>query len=172
MLTLESEHLSNANQQSNNLNIRILLDDVRSMQNVGSVFRTADAFGIDKIYLCGYTPTPPHRDIHKTALGATETVNWEHYSSIIEAITKCKMDGYEIVSIEQVEKSTSLAAFKLNNAKVAIIMGNEVNGVSEDALLESDRCIEIPQFGAKHSLNISVATGVVIWELKRNILTQ
>jgi tRNA G18 (ribose-2'-O)-methylase SpoU len=146
--------------------IIIILDDVRSMQNVGAIFRTADAFAVEAIYLCGYTPSPPHRDIHKTALGATETVNWQHYSDTPSAIAAAKKKGYQIYSVEQTHNSSALqgiAATKKN--PIALIFGNEVNGVSDEALSLSEQCIEIPQWGSKHSLNISVSVGVVVWDL-------
>jgi len=147
----------------------VLLDDVRSMHNVGSAFRTADAFNIESIYLCGYTPQPPHRDIHKTALGATETVAWHYERDITFAINKLKDKGYKIFAIEQVHGSTLLqnAAFA-RNEKTAFIFGNEVSGVSDGALALCDSCIEIPQWGSKHSLNIAVTVGVVLWEAVKN----
>lgn len=143
----------------------VLLDDVRSMHNVGSVFRTADAFNIEKIYLCGYTPRPPHRDIHKTALGATETVAWQYEGDITVAIKMLRNNGYEILAVEQVHGSTLLQDARFNRAKkTAFIFGNEVSGVSDAALALCDKCIEIPQWGTKHSLNIAVTAGVVLWE--------
>ena len=148
--------------------IIVILDDVRSMHNVGSVFRTCDGFAVEALYLCGYTPLPPHRDIHKTALGATETVKWQHFQSAAEAIATCKVDGYKICSVEQAHNSVSLE--KLNpseNEKIALIFGNEVTGVSDEALKNSDACVEIPQWGSKHSLNVSVAVAVVLWEMVR-----
>lgn len=150
--------------------IIIILDDVRSMQNVGAIFRTADAFGISALYLCGYTPTPPHRDIHKTALGATETVSWEHFTDTVSAIEKAKTAGFHIYSAEQTHNSTSLENIDVQtNKPAAIIFGNEVNGVSDAALALSEACIEIPQWGSKHSLNISVSVGVVVWEIVRKM---
>ena len=144
----------------------VILDNVRSMHNVGSVFRTADAFLISGIWLCGYTPRPPHRDIHKTALGATETVTWHSSEKTLEAVTDLKSSGYKIFAIEQVEKSIPLHEFSLSNPeKTAIIFGNEVTGVDAEVLKMCDGSIEIPQFGMKHSLNISVAAGIVLWEL-------
>lgn len=146
--------------------IVILLDDVRSMHNVGSAFRTADAFAIEKIYLCGFTPQPPHRDIHKTALGATETVQWEYYENIASALEELKNSGYTILAVEQVHNSKMLhhVQFDMTQEKVAFIFGNEVSGVSDAALALCDDCIEIPQWGSKHSLNISVTVGIVLWE--------
>ncbi len=151
--------------------ITIVLDNIRSMHNVGSVFRTADAFLLERIYLCGYTPQPPHRDINKTALGATETVNWKYFDSAVIAIIGLKNEGYKIVAVEQVENSIALNRFVLNdNEKIAVIFGNEVSGVGDDVLKLCNGCIEIPQLGMKHSLNISVAAGIVIWELVRKKL--
>lgn len=147
-----------------------VLDNIRSMNNVGSVFRTSDAFLTEGIYLCGYTPQPPHREINKTAIGATETVHWEYFEHTLDAVQKLKTEGYRIFGIEQVDTSISLEYFTAKisaNDKVAIVMGNEVEGVDEDVLAQCDGCIEIPQFGAKHSLNISVAAGIVLWELTR-----
>lgn len=147
----------------------ILLDDVRSMHNVGSAFRTADAFNIESIYLCGYTPQPPHRDIHKTALGATETVTWQYEQDITVPIKSLKDKGYKILAVEQVHGSIQLQHFRFNtNEKTAFIFGNEVSGVSNAALALCDYCIEIPQWGAKHSLNIAVTVGIVLWEAVKN----
>jgi len=147
----------------------IFLDDVRSMHNVGSVFRTADAFHAAGICLCGYTPTPPHRDIHKTALGATETVPWRYAEDIAAALAELKKEGFSVWAAEQVHHSISLedTAFAPDQ-KIALVFGNEVTGVSEKALALCDGCIEIPQWGAKHSLNISVTVGVVLWEMVRS----
>ncbi|MDX2045595.1 MAG: RNA methyltransferase [Chitinophagaceae bacterium] len=144
----------------------VVLDNVRSMHNVGSIFRTADAFLIEGIYLCGYTPRPPHRDINKTALGATETVSWKYYSGVLDAVKELKTAGYELWAAEQAENSYKLqdAGFSTGN-KIAIVFGNEVEGVSNEVLELCDGCIEIPQQGMKHSLNISVAAGIVLWEI-------
>lgn len=144
----------------------IVLDNIRSMHNVGSAFRTADAFLCEKIMLCGITAQPPHREIHKTALGATESVDWEYHENPLDAIDELKAQGYKIVSIEQAEGSISLEKFQLNSdEKIALIFGNEVKGVSQALVDRSDGVIEIPQFGTKHSLNVSVSIGVVIWDL-------
>ncbi len=144
----------------------VVLDNVRSMHNVGSVFRTADAFLISGIWLCGYTPRPPHRDINKTALGATETVSWQYAATTMEAVTALKQEGYRVFAVEQVEKSIPLQEFSFGDSeKIAIIFGNEVTGVEAEVVRNCDGCIEIPQFGMKHSLNISVAAGIVLWEL-------
>lgn len=146
----------------------LILDDVRSMHNVGSTFRTADAFGAAGIYLCGYTPKPPHRDIHKTALGAEDTVEWKHFETIDEAMNAARDAGFELIAVEQTHDSTPLQTFVPEPGKrYALIFGNEVQGVSDAALGRVGRCLEIPQFGAKHSLNISVTVGVVLWELVR-----
>ncbi|MFI5152800.1 MAG: RNA methyltransferase [Chitinophagales bacterium] len=148
--------------------IVVVLDNVRSMHNVGSVFRTADAFLLEGICLCGYTPKPPHRDIHKTALGATETVDWKHFVSALDACRELLENGYELVAIEQVEQSIPLQEFtKKDFGKLAVIFGNELTGVSNDILRLCKASIEIPQIGMKHSLNISVAAGIVLWELVR-----
>jgi len=144
----------------------IILDNIRSLNNIGSVFRTADAFLIQKIYLCGITATPPHKDIHKTALGATESIDWEYEENTSELIKKLKKQLVKIISIEQSEESVTLQNFKVEkDITYAVIFGNEVKGVSQEVVSESDVVIEIPQFGTKHSLNISVSAGVVVWDL-------
>ncbi len=155
--------------QTEKLPVLVILDDVRSMHNVGSVFRTCDAFAVAGLYLCGYTPTPPHRDIHKTALGATETVAWKHFQQTTDAVTAAIAEGYTIYAVEQVHDSIPLNEFNRDGKKIALVFGNEVSGVNEDVLKMTDGCIEIPQWGAKHSLNISVSAGVVLWELVRSI---
>jgi 23S rRNA (guanosine2251-2'-O)-methyltransferase len=153
------------------LPVVLLLENIRSMHNVGSVFRTADAFLAEAIYLCGYTPRPPHRDIHKTALGATETVAWKHLEKTVDAIKLLKKEDYRILAVEQASGSVPLQRFKLlSGDKIALIFGNEVLGVSEEVLEYCDGCIEIPQFGMKHSLNVSVAAGMVLWELVRAVV--
>lgn len=149
----------------------IVLENVRSMQNVGSVFRTADAFLIEAIYLTGYTPQPPHRDIQKTALGATDTVRWIYFETVAEAVHSLRSEGYCIYGVEQVEGSKMLHELKMEySTPIALIFGNEAQGVESDTLLLCDQCIEIPQAGMKHSLNISVAAGIVMWEFTRNRL--
>jgi 23S rRNA (guanosine2251-2'-O)-methyltransferase len=154
--------------RSEKIPIIVVLDNIRSMHNVGSVFRTADAFLLQGIYLCGYTPQPPHRDIHKTALGATETVEWKYVAQGVDVIQSLKAEGYKIFAVEQVKGSIALQDFVFEqDAKLAVIFGNEVNGVGEALLGYCDGCIEIPQLGMKHSLNISVAAGIVLWELVR-----
>jgi tRNA G18 (ribose-2'-O)-methylase SpoU len=144
----------------------IILDDVRSLNNIGSVFRTADAFLIEKIYLCGITATPPNKEIHKTALGATETVTWKHFENVSDVIENLKKDKVTVLAIEQVESAVFLQDFKVDKTKkYALIFGNEVFGVSQKAIELCEGCIEIPQLGTKHSLNISVSAGIVIWDL-------
>jgi len=147
--------------------IIIILDDIRSMHNVGSAFRTADAFAAEAIYLCGYTPVPPHREIHKTALGATESVAWTHFSETTAAVAAAQTEGYKVFAIEQAHESTSLEALNWSDTPIALVFGNEVTGVNDEVLKMVDGVIEIPQYCAKHSLNISVTVGVVLWELVR-----
>lgn len=147
----------------------VVLDDVRSLNNIGSVFRTADAFCVEKICLCGITATPPHPDIHKTALGAEDSVAWQHYSSVLECIDELKRDGYTVCSIEQVNGSVSLEKMEYSGgSKYAVIFGNEVKGVCQEAVDKSDLCIEIPQYGTKHSLNVSITAGIVMWQFFQN----
>ena len=144
----------------------LVLDDIRSLHNIGSVFRTADAFLIEKIFLCGITATPPNKEIHKTALGATETVAWEHHENILEVIEKLKKDNVMTLAIEQVESAIFLQNFKVEkNKKYALVFFFFFYGVSQDAVALCDGCIEIPQLGTKHSLNISVSAGIVVWDL-------
>lgn len=144
----------------------VILDNIRSLNNIGSVFRTSDAFLIEKIYLCGITAQPPHKDIHKTALGATESVEWEYVEDTLQLIERLKDSKIKILAIEQAENSTMLQDFIVEpNQKYAIVMGNEVKGVQQEVVTASNFCIEIPQFGTKHSLNISVSCGVVLWDL-------
>ena len=143
----------------------IVLDNVRSLNNIGSVFRTADAFLIEKVYLCGITASPPHKDIHKTALGATENVLWEYVNSTADIVQKLQTEGVSVWPIEQTEDSTSLDLFQPEpNKSYAFVLGNEVRGVSQEVIDICNKALEIPQFGTKHSLNISVATGLVIWD--------
>jgi tRNA G18 (ribose-2'-O)-methylase SpoU len=144
----------------------LVLDNVRSMHNVGSVFRTADGFLLQGIVLCGYTPVPPHRDIQKTALGATETVEWQYFATTMEAVTELREAGYTILAIEQAVNSVMLDAFEPSADKpMALVFGNEVTGVDAEVMKLVDGCIEIPQSGMKHSLNISVSTGIVVWDI-------
>ena len=144
----------------------VVLDNIRSLNNIGSVFRTSDAFLIEKIYLCGISATPPNKDIHKTALGATESVAWEYVEDTLVLVEKLKKENINVLAIEQVENSTKLNSFSPDkNQKYAIVMGNEVKGVQDAVVDAADLCIEIPQLGTKHSLNISVTTGIVLWDL-------
>lgn len=146
--------------------IIIILDDIRSLHNIGSVFRTADAFLIEKIYLCGITATPPNKEIHKTALGATETVAWEYAKDVLEVIDTLQQENIAVLAIEQVENSISLQEFEpKSEQKYALVFGNEVKGVSQEAIKKCEGTIEIPQLGTKHSLNISVSAGIVVWDL-------
>ncbi|MCS6794676.1 MAG: RNA methyltransferase [Raineya sp.] len=152
----------------------VVLDNIRSLHNVGSFFRTADAFAIEKIYLCGITGTPPNREIQKTALGATETVAWEYFQQIKEVLQNLKAQDYVIISVEHTDQSISLEKFIVQSqTKYALIFGNEVFGVSPEAIELSDLAIEIPQFGTKHSLNVSVSGGIVLWHfLQHKLSTQ
>ena len=144
----------------------IILDNIRSLNNIGSVFRTSDAFLIEKIYLCGITAQPPHKDIHKTALGSTDTVEWEHVENTLDLVEKLKKENIQIVSVEQAENATMLNHFTPQlQTKYALVFGNEVKGVAQHIVSASDVVLEIPQYGTKHSLNISVSCGVVIWDL-------
>ena len=144
----------------------LVLDNIRSLNNVGSVFRTADAFLLEAIYLCGYTGTPPHREIQKTALGATESVNWKYYSNTIDAIKELKENNYKVYALEQAEHAIFLNEFDpAKNEKIALVFGNEVMGVEQNVINECTGVIEIPQLGTKHSLNIAVSVGVVVWDI-------
>ncbi|MEZ4803268.1 MAG: RNA methyltransferase [Gelidibacter sp.] len=144
----------------------VVLDNIRSLNNIGSVFRTSDAFLIEKIYLCGITATPPHKDIHKTALGSTETVEWDYVENTLELIQQLKSEDVIVASIEQAKNATMLNDFQPKaNQKYALVFGNEVKGVSQQVVSASDMILEIPQFGTKHSLNISVSCGVVLWDI-------
>ncbi len=148
--------------------IVVILDNIRSMHNVGSVFRTADGFLLEGIILCGFTPQPPHRDIQKTALGATESVDWWYVQHTLDVVNDLKYKGYKVYAVEQVQGSISLEKFSgMNNAPLALVFGNEVEGVATEVIAACDGCIEIPQEGMKHSFNISVAAGIVIWEMVR-----
>jgi len=154
-----------------------VLDDVRSMYNIGSVFRTADAFRVEAICLCGITAQPPHNEIHKTALGAEDSVSWRYFDTAVEAIDHLDAEGYRVFSVEQCEGSTMLQTLQLpdepqgdNPQKYAVVLGNEVKGVHQEVIDLSDGCLEIPQFGTKHSMNVSVTAGIVIWEFARNLI--
>lgn len=152
--------------QTDKIPLIVILDNIRSLNNVGSVFRTSDAFVLEKIYLCGITAQPPHKEIHKTALGSTESVDWEYVEDTISLVEDLKSSGVLVASIEQAENSTMLQDFEVEaNQKYAVVFGNEVKGVQQEVVSNSDYCIEIPQFGTKHSLNISVSCGVVLWDL-------
>jgi tRNA G18 (ribose-2'-O)-methylase SpoU len=175
MRKLKNEELNRpsieAFKHSKKNSIILILDQVRSLNNVGSAFRTSDAFNVEKIFLCGITGKPPHRDIHKTALGATDSVAWEHNESTIDVIKTLKGDGWRIYAVEQAEDSLSLNDFSPSaDQKIALIFGNEVFGVEQAVVDASDGVIEIPQFGTKHSLNISVTIGVVLWHYISKII--
>jgi tRNA G18 (ribose-2'-O)-methylase SpoU len=148
----------------------VILDNIRSLHNVGSLFRTADAFRLQSLYLCGITATPPHNEIHKTALGAEESMDWKYFENTIDAVQLASQQGYIICSVEQVERSTLLTELQINrDKKYAFIFGNEVRGVQQQVINSSDCCIEIPQFGTKHSLNVSVSAGIVLWEVFKQL---
>ena len=168
---LELDRLSTEQyQQVDKLLFIIVLDNVRSLNNIGSVFRTSDAFLVEEIYLCGITATPPHPDIHKTALGAEDSVKWSYFADTIEAVDKLHAMGYTVYSIEQVKDSISLESIQLDKTqKYAVILGNEVKGVQQEVVDKCDGCIEIPQFGTKHSLNVSVTAGLVIWDFFKQL---
>lgn len=152
------------------VSVVVILDNIRSAINVGSVFRSSDAFAIERIILVGFTATPPSREITKTAIGATSSVDWTHVDDITDTLLQLKRNGYTITSIEQTDSSVSLLDWDIKpDQKLAIVMGNEVDGVSDEALALSDVAIEIPQYGTKHSLNVSVCTGVVLWEVSRKL---
>lgn len=158
--------------ETNKNNFCIILDDIRSMNNVGSAFRTADAFLVEKIYLCGITATPPHREIEKTALGSTESVAWEYRENVIELVKELQADGYIVLAVEQVENSLKLNNFKPeNDQKYAFVFGNEVFGVNQEVVEIANNCLEIPQFGTKHSLNISVTVGIICWDFVSKMYT-
>lgn len=147
------------------LPVVVVLDNVRSMHNIGSIFRTSDAFAVEQICLCGISAQPPHREIEKTALGATQSVDWAYYGEVEEAVEQLKNNGYIVIAIEQAENSTMLNKFTpAEGEKYALVFGNEVNGVSDDVMAKADDCIEIPQFGTKHSFNIVVSAGIVLWD--------
>ena len=151
----------------------VVLDNVRSLHNVGSVFRTSDAYRVESIYLCGVTATPPSAEIHKTALGAEDSVAWQYFKDTREAVEQLHREGYTVLSIEQVEGSTALQDLRLEKEKrYAVIFGNEVKGVQQEVVDMSDGCIELPQYGTKHSLNVSVTAGIVIWEFARQLLIE
>lgn len=157
--------------QADKLPLVVVLDEVRSLHNIGSVFRTSDAFLVNRIYLCGITATPPHPEMHKTALGAEDTVGWIYKKHTLEAVEELHNEGYTVLAIEQVEGSTMLDNLSLDpDKKYAIVMGNEVKGVQQEVVNACDGCIEIPQYGTKHSLNVSVTTGIVLWEFAKRMI--
>lgn len=152
------------------LSVIAVLDDIRSHHNTGAVFRTCDAFACEAVYLCGITGTPPHRDIQKTALGATETVSWKYYETALSAVTELKNSGYKIIVLEIAEGSLNISDFSpALNDKIALVLGNEVNGVAQEILDICDYCLEIPQYGTKHSLNVSVSGGIALWEICKKL---
>lgn len=147
------------------LNVAVVLDNVRSMHNIGSIFRTSDGFAVEQLVLCGISAQPPHREIEKTALGATQSVNWSYFEDVVKAVEHLRADGYLIIAIEQAENSIMLNDFTpFPHEKYALIFGNEVNGVSDEVMQMANACIEIPQFGIKHSFNIVVSAGIVLWD--------
>lgn len=149
----------------------IILNDIRSLNNIGSFFRTADAFNVEKVYLCGITAQPPHREIHKTALGATDTIDWEYRKDINKLVSELKQEGIAVCSIEQAEQTVLLHEIHtLNHQKFALVFGNEVDGVDQSVIDASDYILEIPQFGTKHSLNVSVCAGIVLWEFAKKFM--
>ncbi len=151
----------------------VVLDNIRSMHNVGAVFRTADAFCLEAVYLCGITPKPPHREIRKTAIGAEESVHWKTFETTLDAVNVLREDGYTVLAVEQAVQATALHAyFPEKGNKLALVMGNEVEGVAQAVVDVADVCIEIPQYGTKHSLNVSVCTGVVLWDLFRKLVLE
>jgi len=158
--------------KANKLPLVVILDNVRSLHNIGSVFRTSDAFRVECIYLCGITATPPHPEMHKTALGAEFTVDWKYVNNAVEAVDNLRQEGYVVFSIEQAENSIMLENIQLEQGKrYAVVLGNEVKGVQQEVIDHSDGCIEIPQYGTKHSLNVSVTAGIVIWDLFKQLKT-
>lgn len=170
MRKLKNSELNRLNieefKQSEKIPLIVILDNIRSLNNIGSVFRTSDAFLIEKIYLCGITAQPPHKEIHKTALGATDAVDWAYAENTEELVQQLKSEHVQILSVEQAENSSSLQSFyPVDDVKYAVIFGNEVKGVSQEVVNISDHCIEIPQFGTKHSLNIAVSCGIVLWDI-------
>ena len=149
----------------------VVLDNIRSLNNIGSVFRTSDALSVEAIYLCGISAIPPHKDIHKTALGATESVDWKYFDSTQKAIEILQKDGYKIVAVEQTNDSLCLLDYKLNiNSRIALVFGNEVKGVDQAIIDICDECLEIPQYGTKHSFNISVSVGIILWDLNKKYI--
>ena len=167
--TIEMHRLSlDEFKEAEKMPLVVVLDDVRSLHNVGSVFRSCDAFRVEAIYLCGITATPPQPEIHKTALGAEDSVAWKYFATADEAVDSLHREGYRVFSVEQVEGSTKLQSLHIDSGeKYAVVLGNEVKGVHQNVVDKSDGCLEIPQFGTKHSLNVSVTAGIVVWEFAR-----
>jgi len=167
----EIPRLSNEEfKNTDKLNLVVVLDNIRSHHNTGAVFRTCDAFACEAVYICGITGKPPHRDIHKTALGATETVDWKYFENTIDAIQELKDNGYKIMSLEIAEGSTQIDSVKIvSSDKIALVLGNEVKGVEQDIINITDNCLEIPQYGTKHSLNVSVSGGIAIWTITKKM---
>ena len=158
-------------QQAEKLPLIVVLDDVRSMYNVGSVFRTSDTFRVEAVYLCGISCTPPATEIHKTALGAEDSVSWRYFKTALEAVDELKKQGYTVFSVEQVEHSTKLQTFvPQRGLKYAVVLGNEVKGVHQEVVDASDGCLEIPQLGTKHSMNVSVTTGIIIYKFAEELM--
>ena len=158
-------------QQASKLPLVVVLDDVRSMYNIGSVFRTCDTFRVESVFLCGICQTPPATEIHKTALGAEESVSWQYFPTALEAVEVLHQEGYEVLSVEQVEHSTKLQTFVADaSKKYAVVLGNEVKGVHQEVVDASDGCLEIPQLGTKHSMNVSVTAGIVIYKFAEQLL--
>lgn len=170
--TIEMQRLSvDEFRQAEKLPLTVVLDDVRSMHNVGSVFRTSDAFRLEAVYLCGITSTPPSAEIHKTALGAEDSVAWRHFGTALEAVDSLKSDGYEVYAVEQAHGSTMLQHFRVEpGRRYAVVLGNEVKGVHQEVVDACSGCLEIPQFGTKHSMNVSVAAGIIIWHFAQSRL--
>ena len=179
--TIEMNRLSvDAFKEAPKMPLIVVLDDVRSMYNIGSVFRTSDAFRVEAVYLCGITARPPHPEIHKTALGGEDSVTWRYFATAQEAVEELHRNNYHVFAIEQCEGSTLLQELKIDNSpssfllppssKYAVVFGNEVKGVHQEVVDQCDGCIEIPQFGTKHSMNVSVTAGIVIWEFARQLL--
>ena len=169
--TIEMQRLSIEEfREADKLPLIVVLDDVRSMHNIGSVFRTCDAFRVESLYLCGICQTPPSTEIHKTALGAEDSVAWKYFNTALEAVDELKKQGYHVLSVEQVEHSTKLQNFTPEAKKYAVILGNEVKGVHQEVVDASDGCLEIPQLGTKHSMNVSVTAGIIIYKFAEELI--
>ena len=170
--TIEMQRLSIEEfKEADKLSLIVVLDDVRSMYNIGSVFRTCDAFRVEAVYLCGISCTPPATEIHKTALGAEDSVNWKYFKTALEAVDELKNEGYQVLSVEQVEHSTKLQTFiPQEGQRYAVILGNEVKGVHQEVVDASDGCLEIPQLGTKHSMNVSVTAGIIIYKFAETLM--